>query len=113
MTEIWYNPRCSKSRQTLALLEERGNRPTIRLYQQDAPTEAEIRAVLKALDLPAAALVRTGDALFKELGLTKGMDEQSLISAMAAHPALIERPVVLHKGRAALGRPPESVLDLF
>lgn len=113
MTEIWHNPRCSKSRQTLALLEERGIVPTIRLYQQDAPSEAEIRAVLKALDLPAAALVRTGDALFRELGLSKDTDEDQLIAAMAAHPALIERPVVLHKGRAALGRPPESVLVLF
>ena len=113
MTEIWHNPRCSKSRQTLALLEEKGITPTIRLYQQDAPGEAEIRAVLKALNLPAAALARTGDALFKELGLTKDMDEDRLIAAMAANPALIERPVVLHQGRAALGRPPESVLDLF
>jgi arsenate reductase len=113
MTEIWHNPRCSKSRQTLALLEDRGIAPTIRLYQQDAPSEAEIRAVLQALDRPASALVRTGDALFRELGLSKDMDEDQLIAAMAAHPALIERPVVLHKGRAALGRPPESVLVLF
>lgn len=113
MTEIWHNPRCSKSRQTLALLEGRGITPTIRLYQQDAPSEAEIRAVLQALDRPASALVRTGDALFRDLGLTKDMDEDHLIAAMAAHPALIERPVVLHKGRAALGRPPESVLTLF
>lgn len=113
MTEIWHNPRCSKSRQTLALLEGRGITPTIRLYQQDAPSEAEIRAVLQALDRPASALVRTGDALFRESGLSKDMDEDHLIAAMAAHPALIERPVVLHKGRAALGRPPESVLTLF
>lgn len=113
MTEIWHNPRCSKSRQTLALLEGRGITPTIRLYQQDAPSEAEIRAVLQALDRPASALVRTGDALFRDLGLTKDMDEDHLIAAMATHPALIERPVVLHNGCAALGRPPESVLTLF
>lgn len=112
MTEIWHNPRCSKSRKTLAL-RERGLSPTIRLYQQDAPSEAEIRAVLQALNLPAAALVRKGDALFRELGLTKDMDDDRLIAAMVAHPALIERPVVLHEGRAALGRPPESVLDIF
>ncbi|MCV2871241.1 arsenate reductase (glutaredoxin) [Defluviimonas sp. WL0050] len=113
MTEIWHNPRCSKSRQTLALLEERGIAPTIRLYQQDAPTETEIRAALAALVIPAVALMRSGDALFKDLGLAKDMEEDRLIAAMAAHPALIERPVVLHEGRAALGRPPESVLDLF
>lgn len=113
MTEIWHNPRCSKSRQTLALLEERGVAPKIRLYQQDAPTETEIRAALAALNISAIALMRSGDALFKELGLTKDMEKDRLIAAMAAHPALIERPVVLHEGRAALGRPPESVLDLF
>ncbi|MGB3316529.1 MAG: arsenate reductase (glutaredoxin) [Albidovulum sp.] len=113
MTEIWHNPRCSKSRQTLALLEERGLTPTIRLYQQDAPTEAELCTVLGVLGIPAISLMRTGDALFKELGLTKDMDEDRLIAAMAGHPALIERPVVLHDGKVALGRPPESVLDLF
>ena len=112
MTEIWHNPRCSKSSQTLALLEERGIAPTIRLYQQDAPTETEIRAALAALAIPAVALMRSGDALFKDLGLAKDMEEDRLIAAMAAHPALIERPVVLHEGRAALGRPPESVLAL-
>lgn len=113
MTEIWHNPRCSKSRQTLALLEAQGIAPNIRVYQQNAPDEAEIRAVLAALDLPAIALIRSGDALFKELGLTKDAPESALIVAMAAHPALIERPVVLHNGKAALGRPPERVLDLF
>ncbi|SPH17156.1 Arsenate reductase [Defluviimonas aquaemixtae] len=113
MTEIWHNPRCSKSRETLALLRARGIAPTIRLYLTDAPSEAEIRAALKALDGPAIALVRTGDALFKELGLTTHSDDNRLIAAMAAHPALIERPLVLHAGRAALGRPPESALALF
>lgn len=110
---IWHNPRCSKSRQALALLQARGIAPTIRLYQQDAPSEAEIRAALKALGLPAVALMRRGDALFRDLGLTPDMDDDRLVAAMAAHPPLIERPVVLHGTRAALGRPPEAVLDLF
>ncbi|MDW4550392.1 arsenate reductase (glutaredoxin) [Defluviimonas sp. D31] len=113
VTEIWHNPRCSKSRQTLALLDARGIAPKIRLYQADAPSEAEIRAALAALGRPAIDLVRSGDALFRDLGLTKDTGEDELIAAMAAHPALIERPLVLHDGRAALGRPPEAVLDLF
>ncbi len=113
MTTIWHNPRCSKSRQTLALLHERGLSPVIRLYLQDPPSEAELRSALAALGLPALGLLRTGEALFKELGLTTDMDEATLIAAMAAHPSLIERPLVLHDGRAALGRPPEAVLDLF
>ena len=113
MTEIWHNPRCSKSRQTLALLEDRGIAPRVRLYLQDAPGEPEIRAALAALGVPAIGLMRTGEALFKELGLSKATADDDLIAAMAAHPALIERPLVLHRGRAALGRPPEAVLGLF
>lgn len=113
MTEIWHNPRCSKSRRTLALLQDRGITPAIRLYLKDAPSEAELRAVLTALGRPALGLVRMGDALFGELGFTRNTPDDALVAAMAAHPALIERPLVLHRGHAALGRPPEAVLDLL
>ncbi|MEZ5911641.1 MAG: arsenate reductase (glutaredoxin) [Paracoccaceae bacterium] len=113
MTEIWHNPRCSKSRQTLALLGERGIAPTIRLYLADAPDAAEIRKVLAEAGLPAIALMRRGEATFRELGLSKDSAEADLIAAMVAHPVLIERPVVRHAGKAALGRPPEAVLALF
>ncbi|WP_347310542.1 arsenate reductase (glutaredoxin) [Defluviimonas sp. SAOS-178_SWC] len=113
MTTIWHNPRCSKSRETLALLTARGIEPNVRLYLQDPPSVVEIRAALAALGMPAIALARTGDALFRELGLTRDIDEDTLIAAMAAHPALIERPLVRHGNRARLGRPPEAVLDLF
>lgn len=113
MTTIWHNPRCSKSRQTLALLHDLGIDPSIRLYLRDLPSEAEIRAALAALGGPATGLLRTGETLFKELGLTTDMDEVTLIAAMAAHPALIERPLVVNGTRARLGRPPEAVLDLF
>lgn len=112
-TTIWHNPRCSTSRATLALLEERGITPTVRLYLQDPPSEAELRAALKALNLSARALIRQKEAAFREAGLTKASSEDDLIAAMAAHPILIERPVVFHHGRAALGRPPEAVLALF
>lgn len=113
MTEIWHNPRCSKSRETLALLTERGIAPEIRLYLQDRPTETELRAALLSLGRPARDLVRKGEPAFRDLGLTADSDEATLVAAMAAHPSLIERPLVLHDGRAALGRPPEAVLDLF
>lgn len=112
-TVIWHNPRCAKSRQALALLHARGIAPKVRLYQEDAPSEAEIRAALKALGLPAIALMRQGDALFRDIGLQPDMDDDRLVAAMVAYPAVIERPLVLHGGRAALGRPPERVLDLF
>ncbi|KPU83744.1 arsenate reductase [Marinosulfonomonas sp. PRT-SC04] len=112
MITIWHNPRCSKSRATLALIEGAGLTPTIRLYQEDAPTADEIRAVLTLLNIPAAKLIRSGEALYKELNLKTANDE-TLIKAMAKHPKLIERPVVLTNTKAALGRPPESVLDIL
>ncbi len=112
MTTIWHNPRCSKSRATLALIEEAGITPTIRRYLDDAPSESEIREVLALLGIPAEKLVRKGEALFKELGL-KDADEGTLIKAMAENPKLVERPVVIKNGKASLGRPPESVLDIL
>lgn len=112
MIEIWHNPRCSKSRQTLELLHKNGHAPTIRLYKDDAPSEDDIRDVLTRLGQPATALIRTGEALFKELELHDA-NEATLIAAMAQNPFLIERPVVLANGRAAIGRPPESVLEIL
>ncbi|WP_428541560.1 arsenate reductase (glutaredoxin) [Profundibacter sp.] len=112
MTTIWHNPRCCKSRATLALIEEAGITPTIRRYLDDAPSEAEIREVLVLLGIPAENLVRKGETLFAELGL-KDADEDTLIKAMAEHPKLVERPVVIKNGKASLGRPPESVLDIL
>jgi arsenate reductase len=109
---IWHNPRCTKSRQTLALLEERGLTPVIRLYLQDRPTEAELRTALKALGIPAHKLLRHGDAPYKDLVLATA-DEATVIAAMAAHPILIERPVVFLGTKAALGRPPEDVLTIL
>lgn len=112
MTTIWHNPRCSKSRATLALIEGAGVTPKIRLYQDDAPTADEIRAALALLNISAAKLIRSGEAIYKELNL-KTADEETLINAMAAHPKLIERPVVINNNKAALGRPPESVLEIL
>ncbi len=111
-TQIWHNPRCSKSRQTLALLKENGIEPEVILYKDTPPSAADIRAVLEALGKAPIELIRQKDAAFKALGLS-GADDETLIKAMAAHPAIIERPVVRHQGKAALGRPPEDVLKLF
>ena len=113
MTTIWHNPRCSKSRETLALLEAQGIAPTIRLYFQDPPSEAELRDALARLGHPARNLIRRKEAAFRDAGLSPDSDDATLIAAMAANPALIERPVVFHDDRAALGRPPEAVLTLF
>ncbi len=112
MTTIWHNPRCSKSRQTLALLEENGHSPTIRLYLKDTPTKAEIEAVLAQLGLSPSDLLRKGEKLYKVLQLSSASEDQ-ILASMVEHPVLIERPIVLHNGRAAVGRPPEQVLALF
>ncbi len=114
MVTIWHNPRCSKSRQTLALLQERGVEPEVRLYLQDPPSEDELRQALALLGMSSAAdLVRRGEAEYRAAELSSDSDEDVLIAAMAEHPKLIERPVVFNGKRAVLGRPPEAVLALF
>ena len=109
---IWHNPRCSKSRATLALLSERGRQPTVREYLADAPTVEELRTACDALGLSPRAIVRTGEAPYTDLGLAEADDER-LLAAMAEHPILIQRPIVFAGERAAIGRPPEDVLDLL
>ena len=112
-TTIWHNPRCSKSRQTLALLEERGISPIVRLYLDDAPSTSEVAEVLQQLGMKPWELLRQGEKVFKELGLDKDAADEALIEAMSANPILIERPIVIHGGDVALGRTPESVMRLF
>lgn len=110
---IYHNPRCSKSRTTLALLEDRGIAPEVVLYLKTRPDEAEIRSLLDKLDMSAAQLVRRGEDAYKAAGLDASSSEDELVAAMAAHPKLIERPVVVQGDRAVIGRPPENVLDLI
>jgi arsenate reductase len=110
---IWHNPRCGKSRETLKLLEARGIAPAVRLYLADPPAAAEIRAARDLLGVPAIAKMRTKEAAFHGAGLTRDSDDDVLIAAMAAHPILIERPIVFANGRAAIGRPPEAVLAIL
>lgn len=110
--EYWHNPRCSKSREALALLEQHGYRPDIREYLKEPPSADEIRSVISKLRLSSARdLMRTKEAVYKELDLKSVEDEDALIQAMADNPKLIERPVLIHGERAALGRPVEQILD--
>lgn len=113
MITLWHNPRCSKSRQTLALIEEAGAPVTVRRYLEDVPTLGEILAARDTLGLRAIAMMRTGEKVFKELGLTKDSPDDILVNAMVAHPILIERPIAFAQGHAVIGRPPEAVLALL
>lgn len=111
---IFHNPRCSKSRTTLALLEARGIDPEIRLYLQDPPSAAELADILGKLGKKPRELMRKGEAEYKAQGLDDAsLDDEALIDAMVATPKLIERPIVLAHGKAAVGRPPESVLAIL
>ena len=111
---IFHNPRCSKSRTTLALLQENGIEPEVTLYLETPPGEDELRSILKKLGLAPRDLMRKGEAEYKEQGLADpALGDDELIHAMATTPKLIERPIVLANGKAALGRPPESVLEIL
>ncbi len=109
---IYHNPRCSKSRQTLALLEERGIEPTIVPYLDEPPDAATLKSLLDELGMDARSLARTKEPLYRDLGLAEASEDE-LIAAMAANPILIERPIVVTDRGAALGRPPENVLDVL
>ncbi len=111
--EIWHNPRCSKSRQTLALLEERDIDFTIVLYLQSPPSRAQLERAHRLLDLPVLAMMRLKDPLFRKLGLSKNSPEAQLFDALQNTPSLIERPIVLTEKAAGIGRRPEAVLELF
>ncbi|MGF1727249.1 arsenate reductase (glutaredoxin) [Photobacterium nomapromontoriensis] len=112
---IYHNPRCSKSRETLALLEERGISPTIIKYLDDAPTVEQLQTLFAQLGFTSARdMMRTKEALYKELSLGDDtITEQQLFNAMSTHPKLIERPIVVNGEKAAMGRPPEQVLTIL
>lgn len=112
---IYHNPRCSKSRQTLALLEEKGIAPEIVKYLEQTPNVEQLKTLLSQLGYASARdMMRTKEALYKELSLGEaGVTEAQLFEAMAANPKLIERPIVVKGDKAAMGRPPEQVLDIL
>ena len=111
---IYHNPRCSKSRQTLALLRERGLEPKVVPYLDTPPSETRLSEILDMLGVSPRELMREKEAPYRELGLADpALTRADLIAAMAAHPILIERPVVVAGARAAIGRPPEAVLEIL
>jgi arsenate reductase (glutaredoxin) len=112
---IYHNPRCAKSRQTLALLQQHGISPDIVLYLESPPKPKELAQLIKLLGFSSAReLLRTGEDIYKELNLANPkLTEEQLLQAMAGNPKLIERPIVVNNNRAALGRPPENVLVLI
>lgn len=111
---IYHNPRCSKSRQTMALLEEQGIEPDVIRYLETPPDAATLRTLIKQLGIGPRELIRTSEDEYKALGLAdKTLGDDELIDAMVKAPKLIQRPIVVKGKRAVLGRPPENVLDLL
>lgn len=111
---IYHNPRCSKSRQSLQLLEAHGIEPTVILYLDNPPSKTQLQNLLKKLGIGARALLRTGEDEYKQQHLADpSLSDAALIAAMHACPQLIERPIVVRGARAVLGRPPEKVLELL
>ena len=112
--KIYHNPRCSKSRQTLQLLQEKGITPEIIDYLKTPPSADELDAILQKLGLEPRALMRKNEAAYKETGMdNEALDRQALINGMVNNPILIERPIVVANDKAAIGRPPEAVLSIL
>ena len=112
--QILHNPRCSKSRTTLQLLQENGVEPEIIRYLDTPPDSDQLASILEKLNMKPRDLMRKGQTEYKKMGLDdKQLSDEQLIAAMLEAPILIERPIVLANGRAAIGRPPESVLEIL
>lgn len=113
MLQIFHNPRCRKSRETLALIQDAGTEVEIIEYLNDVPSATELKAVIEKLGISPVDLLRKGEAIFKEQFKGKSLTNDQWIEAMVANPKLIERPIVVKGGKAVIGRPPEKVLDLL
>ena len=111
---IFHNPRCSKSRSALQLLQEKGIEPDVVEYLKCTPSAEELENLLNLLGIAPRDLMRKGEDVYKQLGLNDpSLERKALIAAMVEHPILIERPIVVANGKAAIGRPPEKVLDIL
>jgi len=112
---IYHNPRCSKSRETLALLEEKGVEPEVILYLETPPSFSTLQRLVHQLGLASARdMMRRNEEIYTELKLEDtALSEEELVQAMADHPRLIERPIVVANGKARIGRPPEQVLEIL
>ena len=113
MIKIFHNPRCSKSRQGVNLLEDSGNKYEIINYLKDTPTESELTEVIEKLNITPIELVRTKEKIWKEHFRGKEMSDAEIIGAMLKYPILIERPIVINGNRAAIGRPIERIVDIL
>jgi arsenate reductase len=112
--EIYYNPKCSKCRETLQLLRDRGIEPDIIEYLDIPPDRRELELLLEWLGIGVRDLIRTKEPVYKELGLGEpDIDDDALLDAIVENPILMERPVVVANGKARIGRPPEKILDIL
>lgn len=111
---IYHNPRCSKSRQTLALIRDHGIEPVIIEYLAQPPTPDDLKRIIHQLGVPVRQVIRTGEAEYRELGLAdESLDNETLIEAVSSHPKLLQRPIVTSGSQARIGRPPEAVEDIL
>ena len=110
---IWHNPRCSKSRAGLAYLQDKGIEPNVVKYLDNPPSPDELKDILSKLGMSAGELIRTKEAIYKELGLKGVDDEEALIEAMCQNPKLIERPIVINTNRAVVARPAEKIEEIL
>ncbi len=111
---MYHNPRCSKSRQTLELLQDNGIKPVIVLYLETPPDASQLTSIIGKLGISPRQLLRKGEQAYKDNNLKDPtLSEEQLIAAMCQHPKLIERPIVIHGEQAKIGRPPESVLEIL
>ncbi len=113
MITIYHNPRCSKSRRTLALLEEKGRDFVVKEYLKNPPSKDELKQIVKLLEIKPINLVRKGEPEFKEHFKGKSLSDDEWLEAMVNYPKLIERPIVINEHKAVIGRPPENVLDII
>lgn len=111
--QIWHNPKCSKSRNALALLEEKGIEADIIKYLEKTPSKEQLKDVLKMLGIPAKELLRVGEDAYIELNLKDETDEEKIIDAMVSHPMLIERPIIIKNNKAVIARPIENLEELL
>jgi len=110
---IYHNPRCSKSRNTLALLQQHGIEPTVIEYLKDSPSKSELESIIRKLGIKPEQIVRKGEETYKREFAGKTLSDDQWLDALAGNPILIERPIVVKGERAVVGRPPENVLDLI
>lgn len=114
MTKIYHNPQCSKSRQTLSLLQEKGIEPEVIEYLKTPPSVEELKQILKLLHKTPQEITRTKEPIYEELKLAEqNLSEDDYLEILNQNPKLIERPIVIHGDKAALGRPPENVLEIL